>query len=511
LLFCGDEFNYELTKVRTGWKISWQLVINRDYCSNVIDFGKYGNSSPEFIRNKILDIYTNSANRTYKNWNNYHSVGENNILFKNIDKITNFELKKELLTIFDTTKNINLGKYKKSLGSSGEIETIIDLSKFLLIATTSTSNPKISNDLRKKLNHVEPFLDKLFWTIILFSLGTEIVVFSLIYKRKNLKINNYMIILAIETSCDETSVAILENKKVLSNVTISQILEQKKYGGVMPSLAAKLHIKNIQLVLQKSLSEAKISPEKIDYVAYTEKPGLIICLQIGKIVAETFSLYLNKKLIPCNHLEGHIYASLLDKNEEWNFPALALIISGGHTQIYQLNKHLSFNLLGETLDDAIGECLDKSAVLLGYNYPGGPIIEKLALGGKNVYKLPLPKNDDSLDFSFSGLKSEVWRIVNREKATLNVNDLAFSLQNILLKILVKKLQKSWAISRAKSIIIGGGVIANKFLRNNLINEIKKWDKEIKIFFPEINYSTDNAAMIGILAYYKKINEENNQY
>ena len=318
-----------------------------------------------------------------------------------------------------------------------------------------------------------------------------------------------MIILAIETSCDETSVAILENKKVLSNVIISQIIEQQKYGGVMPSLASKLHIKNIQLVFHQVFLEAKISPEKIDYIAYTEKPGLIICLQIGKIVAETLSLYLNKKIIPCNHLEGHIYASLLDKKEEWNFPALALIISGGHTQIYQLNNHLSFNLLGETLDDAIGECLDKSAVLLGYNYPGGPIIEKLALDGKNSYKLPLPKNDDSLDFSFSGLKSEVWRIVNREKEILNVNDLAFSLQNVLLRILVKKLQKSWVISRAKSIIIGGGVIANKFLRNNLINEIKKWDKEIKIFFPKINYSTDNAAMIGILAYYKKLNEENN--
>ncbi|CAG8631263.1 12644_t:CDS:2, partial [Ambispora gerdemannii] len=165
----------------------------------------------------------------------------------------------------------------------------------------------------------------------------------------------------------------------------------------MPSLAAKLHLKNIQKVLSMALSEGKTSPEKINYIAYTEKPGLIICLQIGKIVAETFSLYLNKPLIPVNHLEGHIYATL------------ALIISGGHTQIYQLNNHLEFTLLGETLDDAIGECLDKSAILLGYNYPGGPIIEKLALKGKNNYKLPFPKNDESLDFSFSGLKSEISR------------------------------------------------------------------------------------------------------
>ena len=270
----------------------------------------------------------------------------------------------------------------------------------------------------------------------------------------------------------------------------------------MPSLAAKLHIKNIQQVLWQALIEAKITSADIDYIAYTEKPGLIICLQIGKIVAQTPSLYLNKKIIPCNHLEGHIYASLLDKKEEWNFPALALIISGGHTQIYQLNNHSEFILLGETLDDAIGECLDKSAILLGYNYPGGPIIEELAINGRNTYKLPLPKNDETLDFSFSGLKSEIWRIVNREKGKINVSNLACSLQNILAEILVKKLKIAWLTNHAKTLIIGGGVIANKFLRNYLVREIKKWDKDIKIFFPEIKYSTDNAAMIGILAYYK---------
>jgi len=270
----------------------------------------------------------------------------------------------------------------------------------------------------------------------------------------------------------------------------------------MPSLAAKLHLKNIQKVLSMALSEGKTSPEKINYIAYTEKPGLIICLQIGKIVAETFSLYLNKPLIPVNHLEGHIYASLINKKEEWEFPALALIISGGHTQIYQLNNHLEFTLLGETLDDAIGECLDKSAILLGYNYPGGPIIEKLALKGKNNYKLPFPKNDESLDFSFSGLKSEISRLISKEKENINANNLACSLQHILAEILVKKLKKAWVIARPKTIIIGGGVIANNFLRNHLTKNIKKWDKEIKIFIPEIKYSTDNAAMIGILAYYK---------
>jgi N6-L-threonylcarbamoyladenine synthase len=152
---------------------------------------------------------------------------------------------------------------------------------------------------------------------------------------------------------------------------------------------------------------------------------------------------------------------------------LALIISGGHTQIYQLNRHLDFTLLGETLDDAIGECLDKSAILLGYDYPGGPIIEKLALKGENVCKLPLPKNDKSLDFSFSGLKSEVSRLVSRENKNLNVNNLACSLQYTLAKILTKKLKKAWLINQAKTVIIGGGVIANQFLRNYLTQEIKK--------------------------------------
>jgi N6-L-threonylcarbamoyladenine synthase len=251
-----------------------------------------------------------------------------------------------------------------------------------------------------------------------------------------------MIILAIETSCDETSIAILKNKKVISNVTISQILEQQKYGGVMPSLAAKLHIKNIQKVLVQSLSEANISPEKIDYISYTEKPGLVICLQIGKVVAETLSLYLEKPLIPINHLEGHIYASLINKEKEWKFPVLALIISGGHTQLYQINNHREFFLLGETLDDAIGECLDKSAILLGYNYPGGPVIEKLALEGENNYKLPLPKNDESLDFSFSGLKSEISRVIKKEGEKLNINDLSCSLQHILARKITKKLKKA---------------------------------------------------------------------
>jgi len=181
---------------------------------------------------------------------------------------------------------------------------------------------------------------------------------------------------------------------------------------------------------------------------------------------------------------------------------LALIISGGHTQIYRLNSHSDFILLGATCDDAIGECLDKSAILLGYNYPGGPVIEKLAQTGKNTYKLPLPKNDSSLDFSFSGLKSEIGRLVKKEGKNINISDLASSLQYTLAEILTKKLKNAWRKSPVKTIIVGGGVIANEFLRDYLTKNIEKWDKKIKVFIPEIKYSTDNAAMIGILAYYK---------
>ncbi|KLL01777.1 MAG: DNA-binding/iron metalloprotein/AP endonuclease [Mycoplasmataceae bacterium RC_NB112A] len=320
-----------------------------------------------------------------------------------------------------------------------------------------------------------------------------------------------MLILAVETSCDETSVAVLQNQKVLSNITISQILEQQKYGGVFPNLAVKLHLKNIQKVLQNSLAVARIVPEQIDYIAYTEKPGLVICLQIGKIMAETLALYLNKPVIPVNHLEGHIYASLLETKKEWEFPALALIISGGHTQLYQIKNHSQSILLGETLDDAIGECLDKSAVLLGYNYPGGPIIEKLATKGQDTYSLPFPKNDKSYDFSFSGLKSEVARWAKQEGAALQVNNLACSLQFTLAKILTKKLKNAYFAKPVRTIIIGGGVIANQFLRFYLTEQIKKWDPTIEVFFPSLKYSTDNAAMIGMRAYYKiKQNRNGNE-
>ncbi|CAG8798250.1 20668_t:CDS:2, partial [Gigaspora margarita] len=259
----------------------------------------------------------------------------------------------------------------------------------------------------------------------------------------------------------------------------------------MPSLAAKLHLANIQEVLKQALATAQITPKNIDYVTYTEKPGLLICLQIGKIVAETLSLYLNKPLIKCNHLEAHVYASLLEKKIEWDFPVLALIISGGHTQLYQLNRHDNFFLLGETCDDAIGECLDKSAILLGYSYPGGPIIEQLALTGKNAYKLPLPKDDNSLDFSFSGLKSAVRRLIEKEKEKLNIPDLACSLQYTLAEILVRKVEKALKQKKFASLALGGGVVANQFIVGYLAKFLReKYPIPSEQFKPELVNSTD---------------------
>jgi len=316
-----------------------------------------------------------------------------------------------------------------------------------------------------------------------------------------------MLIFSIETSCDETSFAIIKNKKILADVTITQILEQRKYGGVFPELATKLHIKNFQKLIFEVLKKAKISLDSVDYFSYTEKPGLIICLQIGKIIAQTLSLYFNKKLISCNHLIGHIYSSLINKKKKWIFPTLALIISGGHTQIYQVENHFNFNLLGETVDDSIGEFLDKSSILMGYSYPGGPIIEKLAKKGKNIVKLPFPKNDKTLNFSFSGLKSKIKKILEEKK--YNNEDISCSIQYKLLEIILKKMKKAWLIKKNKTIVFGGGVIANNFLRKKIFLEIKKWDSSIEIFIPSIKYSTDNATMIAFNTYYKIKNNKNN--
>ena len=291
-----------------------------------------------------------------------------------------------------------------------------------------------------------------------------------------------MIILAIETSCDETSIALVRKRMVIDQATISQIFEQRKHGGVVPDLAAKLHIKNIQRVLSRIIEKNPDLISKIDYVAYTSNPGLKICLQIGKAIAETISIFYGKKIIPCNHLEAHVYSSLVNNNSEWSFPSLAVLVSGGHTQLYSIEKHLSFKLIGETLDDAAGECLDKSAILMGFDYPGGPIIEKLAKSGSHLYKLSVPKNDQSLDFSFSGLKSQVYRLVKSDRSNLDISSLAFSIQYTVCLALIKKIRNAFKKKSYKSVVFGGGVVLNNFIRSYLISNIHSLSREIEVFF-----------------------------
>lgn len=309
-----------------------------------------------------------------------------------------------------------------------------------------------------------------------------------------------MTILAIETSCDETSVAVIQNQKVLSNIISSQISLHKKYGGVVPELAARAHSENIGYVLDLALQEAKIKLEVIDYVAYTSTPGLISCLHVGKVVAQTIATYLKKPLVPCNHLFGHIYASLIEN--QWQFPVLGLLVSGGHTQLLYLpTAHLQFQILGQTLDDAVGECFDKVARMIGLSYPGGPEIDQLAKKGQDTYSLPLPKNDQTLDFSFSGLKSAAAKIIAQEGEKLNVLNFSCSLEKTIVKILIIKLELAIKQYQPKTVVLAGGVSANSGLRKHFFALKEKYPK-INFIAPSLEYCTDNAAMIGILASYQ---------
>lgn len=311
--------------------------------------------------------------------------------------------------------------------------------------------------------------------------------------------------LAIETSCDETSVSVLKGKQVLSNVTISQISQHQKFGGVVPNLAANLHLINVTKVLEKSLKKAKIGWEDIDCVAYTKEPGLSLCLQIGEVIAHTVSLYLEKKLFPINHLQGHAYSTLIQTEKEWEFPVLFFLVSGGHTQLCLLKDHFSWEVVGDTKDDTLGECLDKTAVLFGYDYPGGPIIEQLAKSGKNSYQLTVPKNDKTLEFSFSGLKSQVSRLVKKEEKRLKVADLACSLQLTLLQVMKKKISNALKkYGQVKSVASAGGVMANHFFCSSL-NEFLS--PKFSLFLPKKQFSTDNAAMIGMCAYYRYLRKK----
>ncbi len=319
--------------------------------------------------------------------------------------------------------------------------------------------------------------------------------------KKNVKI------LAIESSCDETSIAIVENgTKVLSNAIYTQIDIHKEFGGVVPEVASRHHIAKVTYVLEQALKEANTTIEEIDEIAVTHTPGLIGSLMVGINTAKTLALVYNKPITYVDHIHGHIYANAIES--EFLFPMLALVVSGGHTELVLMKDHFDFEILGETLDDAVGEAYDKVARVVEVGYPGGPILDKMAKLGNPVYPLPHIKlGKDSYDFSFSGLKSAVINLHNKTKMkgeTLNYNDLACSFQNAVIDVLSEKTRRAALEFNAKMVIIAGGVSANSALREKIKNDMEELN--IKFNVPSFKYCTDNAAMIGAAAYFQKLNE-----
>lgn len=310
-----------------------------------------------------------------------------------------------------------------------------------------------------------------------------------------------MYILAIESSCDETSVSVIKDGcKDVSTVILSQMNTHANYGGVVPEIASRMHVENITLVIDEALKKANMKMEDIDAIAVTYGPGLIGSLLVGLMAAKTLAFIYGKPLIPVHHIAGHIYANNLVKKLE--FPLIALVVSGGHTELVYMKENYSFEKLGSTLDDAVGEAYDKVARVIGVPYPGGPIVDKLAFEGKNTYDLPLPLNDDSYNFSFSGLKSAVINLVHNEKQRGNEiikENMAASFQNRVVQILVKKTMKALKDNNVKNLIVAGGVAANKGLRTALTEACNK--ANINLIIPEMKYCTDNAAMIGAAGYY----------
>ena len=327
-------------------------------------------------------------------------------------------------------------------------------------------------------------------------------------------------ILGIESSCDETSVAIIKNgEEEIASIILSQIDIHTLYGGVVPEIASRNHVLNITKVIEECFKEANMKMDDITAIAVTYGPGLNGSLLVGLEAAKTLSLVSGKPLIPVNHIAGHIYANNLEK--KLTFPLICLVVSGGHTELVLMKDHYDFLRLGGTLDDAVGECYDKVARVIDVPYPGGPVIDKMAHVGKKTYNLPIPLNDDSFNFSFSGLKSAVINLVHNEEQRgnkINKEDLAASFQDVVIKSLTTKTIKAMEKYNVHNLILAGGVAANLGLRE----EFEKLSKEYNFSFsyPKIRNCTDNASMIGVAGYFLyqkkvfadlKLNTETNDY
>ena len=310
-----------------------------------------------------------------------------------------------------------------------------------------------------------------------------------------------MYILAIESSCDETSAAIIKNgTEEIATVVLSQMDTHASFGGVVPEIASRMHVESITMVFEELFNKAQMKLEQIDAIAVTYGPGLIGSLLIGLQAAKTLALVTGKPLIPVHHIAGHIYANNLVKRLE--FPLIALVVSGGHTELIYMKEDYSFEKIGGTLDDAVGEAYDKVARVIGIPYPGGPNVDKLAHIGNDSYNLPLPLDDDSFDFSFSGLKSAVINVkhnLDQKKIDIVPEGLATSFQNRVVEILSKKTMRALKKYNVHRLIIAGGVAANKGLREKF-EQLSK-NEHFELIVPEIKYCTDNASMIGSAGYY----------
>ena len=306
-------------------------------------------------------------------------------------------------------------------------------------------------------------------------------------------------ILAIESSCDETAASVISDGVLLSNIVSTQIDVHRKYGGVMPEIASRLHAENISIVIKEAMEEAKTSFEELDAVAVTRGPGLIGALHVGLQAAKTISMLYNIPLIPVHHLAGHIYAN--EYVSEFKFPMLAVVVSGGNTELVLMKGHMDFEIIAETVDDAIGECYDKVARVLGLPYPGGIPIDKLAKEGKHYYDLPTPlKGVKTLNLSYSGLKTNVINLVHnleQKGEKVNVPDMCKSFQDVAVGLVIDRTIKAVKEYKVNQVILAGGVSANSYLREEMTKEMNKLNVEIKI--PPMWCCTDNAAMIAKVA------------
>jgi N6-L-threonylcarbamoyladenine synthase len=314
-------------------------------------------------------------------------------------------------------------------------------------------------------------------------------------------------ILAIESSCDDTAAAVLNGSQVLSNVVARQSVHEQ-YGGVVPELASRAHQQNIVPVVDVALQKAGVEKQQLSAVAFTQGPGLMGSLLVGSSFAKSAAMALGVPLIAVNHMQAHILAHFIDEEgfDKPTFPFLAMTISGGHTQIVRVDSYFSMEVIGETTDDAVGEAFDKSAKILGLPYPGGPLVDKYAqLGNPKAYPFTKPQVP-GLNFSFSGLKTQILYFVQKQLAVdpdfiqNNMNDICASIQHTIINILMDKLKMAVKETGITQVAIGGGVSANSGIRNTLKEAEKKYGW--KTYIPKFEYTTDNAAMIGIVGYHK---------